>query len=72
MKVVIDRARCVGSGDCVEIAPTVFALDGDNIAILLETTPATDDDTLFAAAEECPAQAIYLYDDTGNELYPKL
>jgi len=36
MKVRVDRDLCIGVSNCVAIAPTVFALDGENKAIIIE------------------------------------
>ena len=43
MKVLIDQDKCVGSGQCVLAAPTVFdQRDEDGIAVLLTETPTED------------------------------
>ena len=69
MKVRVDRDLCIGVGNCVAFAPTVFALDEENKAIVLDP-PSVDDDTLWEAAESCPENAIIIEDDEGNQLYP--
>ena len=69
MKVRVDRDLCIGAGNCVALAPTVFALDESNKAVVLD--PATaDDDTLIEAAESCPENAIIVEDDEGQQVYP--
>ena len=50
MKVKIDRDLCVGIGNCVAYAPTVFALDEENKVIVLDPS-SVDNETLLAAAE---------------------
>jgi len=60
IKVVIDRSRCVGAGQCVHVAPEVFDQDDkDGLVVLVDATPP-DDIAQFAskAAFLCPAQAI--------------
>ena len=67
--VSIDQSRCIGAGNCVHIAPTVFQLDEENIAYLVDPNSA-DDDTLLDAAQSCPTNAIYLDTQDGKPVYP--
>jgi ferredoxin len=69
MKVRVDRELCIGVGNCVVIAPTVFKLDDQNKAVVLDPG-SVDEDTLMEAAESCPENAIIVEDDDGNQLYP--
>ena len=69
MKLAIDRRRCIGVGNCVAIAPSVFKLDSENKAIVLDPSSA-DEQTVLEAAESCPENAITVEDDEGNQLYP--
>ncbi len=69
MKVRVDRDLCIGVGNCVAYAPTVFALDEENKAVVLDTS-SVDDETLLEAAESCPENAIIVEDDEGRQLYP--
>lgn len=69
MKVKVDRELCIGVGNCVVIAPTVFKLDDQNKAVVLDTS-SVDEGTLMEAAESCPENAIIVEDDEGNQLYP--
>ena len=68
MKVRVDRELCIGVGNCVAFAPTVFELDEENKAVVLDPA-SVDDDTLMEAAESCPESAIIVEDDDGNQLY---
>jgi ferredoxin len=66
LTVMIDEAACAAHGDCVDLAPEVFALD--EIAEVVGTGP---DDLLIAAAQACPSAAIVLLDgDSQEQLYP--
>ncbi|MGZ4218614.1 MAG: ferredoxin [Solirubrobacteraceae bacterium] len=62
----IDEGACAAHGDCVDIAPDVFALD--DVARVIGTAP---DEVLLAAAEACPSAAILLVDQrTDEQVYP--
>jgi ferredoxin len=69
MRVRIDREKCVSAGNCVVTAPTVFILDDDEKAALLEVA-SVDEDTLRVAAELCPTEAIVLETEDGEQIYP--
>ena len=69
MKVKVDRELCIGVSNCVAIAPTVFKLDDQNKAVVLDPG-SVDEETLIEAAESCPENAIIIDDDEGNQLYP--
>jgi ferredoxin len=69
LKVRIDRNLCIGLGNCVAVAPTVFKLDKSNKAVVLKPE-SVDEDTLMNAAESCPENAVIIEDDDGNQLYP--
>lgn len=69
MKLKVDRDLCIGVSNCVALAPTVFKLDEENKAVVLDPS-SVDDDSLLEAAESCPQDAIIIEDDQGNQLYP--
>ena len=69
MKVRVDRDLCRGLGNCVVCAPTVFRLDEENKAVVLDPSSASDN-ILFDAAQSCSENAIVLEDDEGHQLYP--
>ena len=63
---VVDEFACSAHGDCVELAPGAFVLDGDVAAVV-----GTDaDERILAAARGCPAAAITVFDAAGNQIYP--
>jgi ferredoxin len=68
MRVRVDRNSCIGVGNCVVIAPTVFKLDYENKAVVLDTS-SVDDQTLLEAAENCPENAIIAEDEQGRQVY---
>jgi ferredoxin len=69
VKVKVDTELCSGVSNCVAIAPTVFKLDDQNKAVVLDPG-SVDEETLMEAAKSCPQNAIILENDEGNQLYP--
>ena len=62
----IDRSACSAHGDCVDIAPGVFAL-GETAEVIGEGS----DKEILKAAKSCPALAIEVIDsETGESVYP--
>ena len=62
----IDESACSAHGDCVAVAPRVFALEETAVVI----GPGSDEEIL-AAAEACPALAITVTDsETGEVVFP--
>ncbi len=59
MQVAIDRAECIGSAQCVVIAPRAFRLDDSMKAEVIDSTAEALED-LIEAAFVCPTQAIYI------------
>jgi ferredoxin len=69
LKITVDREKCVGAAVCVETAPDVFELDDSNKSVVKST--AGDEETILAAAEGCPTEAITVVDEaTGKQLFP--
>ncbi len=68
IEIVVDRALCIGSGDCVDTAPDVFQLDDEDKAVVVDPDGAPLDDVLQAAAN-CPVTAIAVIGESGD-LYP--
>ena len=62
LKVSIDRGRCVGSGNCVYVAPDIFSQDDDDgmVILLTERPDASLSEAVAEAARQCPSMAIQL------------
>jgi ferredoxin len=69
MNIRVDRFKCVGLGNCVDFAPTVFALDEEHKAKIIDSK-SVNDETLLEAAKSCPVKAIIVKDESGHQLYP--
>lgn len=83
LRVVIDPARCIGSGGCVSLAPRWFSLaegkkacvrtsdEGKKPAGYLHSLSADEASEVREAAMFCPPEAIAVWDeDTGEQLFP--
>ena len=68
IEITVDRALCIGSGDCVDSAPDVFQLDEEDKATVVDPDGASVDDVI-AAAGNCPVGAIFVVGE-GGDLYP--
>lgn len=70
MQARVDHDICIGSATCVAIAPEVFVLNNDGQSTVIDEKDRTAAEALLReAAENCPVQAISLYDDAGAKVY---
>lgn len=66
MKVRIDFELCSGHGRCYAICPEVFSDDDEGYPVLAsEEVPPEAEDTVRAAANNCPERAIGLTEETS-------
>lgn len=84
-RVVVDPDLCIGAASCVTVDPSHFALNDENKAVVLESeamegertyerTLELDDagkDNLILAAQSCPTLAIFVYDESGKQIFPE-
>jgi ferredoxin len=64
MKVRVDPELCVGTGECVRLAPDAFRIDERRgISTALAGAATTDGALLHEAAFACPTRAITLEDE---------
>ena len=70
LRLRIDRALCVGFGDCVKAAPEGFKLDEDSVAVFVQPE-AVERDQLLHACDACPVDAITVWDEAGKQLVPR-
>lgn len=69
-RVEVIREKCISAASCVAIAPKVFQLDEEELAIIL-SQDGEDDDTKLLAAQSCPTAAIIVTDTTtGKQVWP--
>ena len=64
MRVAADRDVCIGSGNCVLTAPTVFDQDEDEglVVVLASDVEPQDIDDVREAVAHCPSGALRLVD----------
>jgi ferredoxin len=70
LRVRIDRLLCVGFGDCIEIAPDAFEFDDDGIVRFKASADGVARALLISACEECPVDAITVWDESGAQIVP--
>ena len=70
LRIVVDRLRCLGTGNCVDTASGVFAMDEADRSVIVDPSGAAQD-VIIAAAESCPVDAIRVIDEhAGQQIYP--
>jgi ferredoxin len=70
MFIVVDENLCIGAAPCVAIAGSVFQLNDEGKAIVIDAK-GEDDETIILAAEACPVRAIFLYkEEDESQIYP--
>ena len=63
----VDESACLAHGDCVDIAPSVFRLEGNVAEVIGVDTPYK----ILKAAEACPSVAIVVIDSaSGEQVFP--
>ncbi|MDP2721040.1 MAG: ferredoxin [bacterium] len=60
---------CIGTADCVAIAPNTFELD-DEAKSVVKKQNGDSDEKLLEAAKVCPVLAIIVEDEDGNQIFP--
>ena len=61
MRVTVDEGLCDGHGECVLVAPEIFELGDDDVAIVLQAEPGEElREKAREAVRSCPVAAISL------------
>lgn len=71
LNVRIDRPTCIGSGNCVKVAPEVFELDDSSIVTFRQDATDIDRDRLVEACDVCPVDALIVHDEKGRRIVPR-
>ena len=64
-RIVVDRDRCIGSGNCSFYASKTFDLDDELKSVVIDPT-GDDPGDVQAAIEGCPVNAISIEDVAGH------
>lgn len=70
LRIEVDWGRCIGAETCAVRAPTVFRLNANRIAEVLDPAGA-DEATILEAAMSCPVDAIIVETEDGELLWPR-
>ncbi len=57
-KVTVDKDLCIGCGACTGICSNIFAIGDDGKAEVIAEVTDADQESVQAAADSCPVQAI--------------
>ncbi|MCX4817979.1 ferredoxin [Streptomyces sp. NBC_01239] len=60
MEIKVEREKCCGFGECIALAPDVFAMGADNRVVVIGEVTAENQESTQAAVWACPAEAIEL------------
>lgn len=71
MKIIVNKDICVGCGSCAQAFPEVFKLGEDGKSEVIGDFAQMSEDQLVQMASYCPVEAIEIFDDAGNKIFPK-
>ncbi len=66
----IDRTTCIGTANCIRVAPDVFELDNGKICSFKVNTPDIEKEILVESCSVCPVNALYVVDKEGDQIVP--
>ena len=70
LTVRIDRLRCIGSSNCMELAPEIFEYDEEKICAFKQVPGPIERERLIEACDICPVDALLVLDASGKQLVP--
>jgi len=69
-RIKINRSLCTGYAECVGLAPEVFQLGPDNVSVVVDPDGG-DEEMILDAARACPVDAITLFDEFEDQVWPQ-
>ena len=70
LTVRIHRTMCIGSANCIKIAPELFELDSENVVAFTGGSAPLERDQVLEACQVCPVDALIVLDAAGDQLIP--
>ena len=70
LTVRIDRLICVSFETCVDVAPNLFRLDEEGIAVFTADAERVSAELVLDSCGSCPVDALQVLDESGNQLVP--
>ncbi len=70
LTVRIDRTQCIGTSNCMNVAPEVFEFDEDGIVSFKGAAADIQGERLTEACSVCPVDALFVIDAGGKQLVP--
>jgi ferredoxin len=70
LTIKIDRTTCIGTINCIKVAPDVFVLDDEKISSFVDPVVDIEKESLIEACSVCPVNALYVLDKEGKQLVP--
>ena len=68
LRVRVDKNSCQSSGNCVDAAAEAFGFDEDGLAKVGPAAEGLPRARLLEIARRCPALAIAILDESGDEI----
>ena len=69
LNIKIDRTTCIGTANCIKVAPEVFELDNERICSFKENAVDIDSKILVESCSVCPVNALTAVEN-GKQIVP--
>ena len=66
----IDKGTCIGTGNCIKVAPEVFEYDDEKIVSFKNERGNIEQDRLTEACSVCPVNALFAIGEDGKQIVP--
>jgi ferredoxin len=70
LRVCIDREICIGSGNCIKLAPSLFRFDAETIVSFAPGAEGAGREQVLEACRICPVEALTVLDSSGDRIVP--